>query len=58
MVKEGFREKVILELEFRVGWEGLWVEVSVNEMERQRDGRLGKTLRRVQITDKSYRVPL
>lgn len=30
MVKEGFKEKVILELEFRVGWEGLWAEGSVN----------------------------
>lgn len=55
MFKEGFKEKVTLELAFRVGWEG--PGQGVQRMERQRNGRLGQTLRRVQIPDKSYRAP-
>lgn len=55
MVKESFTKEVILELEFRFGWEG--PEQRFQSMERQRDRRLSKTLRGAQITDKSYRTP-
>lgn len=37
MFKEGFKEKVTLELAFRVGWEGLWAEGSANGKAKERE---------------------